>query len=164
MTRRAPSRFWGAAIFFSAVSMAPDADVVAFALKIPYGDPWGHRGASHAIIFAGLVSLVFGAAHLAFSGAAKDLRRTGLWTLAFFGVMASHGLLDTLTDGGLGAALLWPLDNTRYFAPIRPIPVAPIGRGFISKRGMIVAGTELLMFAPLLMYALWPRKAKPAKV
>ena len=26
-------------------------------------------------------------------------------------VVASHGLLDTLTDGGRGVALLWPFDE-----------------------------------------------------
>ena len=47
-------------------------------------------------------------------------------------VVASHGLLDALTDGGLGAALLWPFSDERFFAPWRPLPVAPIGARFWS--------------------------------
>ena len=59
-----------------------------------------------------------------------------------------------MTDGGLGCALLWPFDLTRYFAPWRPIPVAPIGAAFVSSAGAIVALTELVLFGPLLLYAL----------
>ena len=78
---------------------------------------------------------------------------------AFFAtaVLASHALLDTLTDGGLGCALLWPYDLTRHFAPWSPIPVAPIGRAFFTERGLHVAATELAIFLPVLGYALWPR-------
>ena len=72
-------------------------------------------------------------------------------------VLASHGLLDTLTDGGLGIALLWPFDLTRYFAPWNPIPVSPIGLGFFSPYGMYTASVELLYFAPLIWFALRPR-------
>ena len=61
-------------------------------------------------------------------------------------VVASHGLLDTLTDGGLGAALLWPVSEARLFAPVRPLPVAPIGRHLFSGRGAYVMLVELLCF------------------
>jgi hypothetical protein len=69
-------------------------------------------------------------------------------------VLASHALLDTLTNGGLGCALLWPFDLTRYFAPWNPIPVAPIGLYFFSPYGLTVATVELLLFAPLLWFGL----------
>jgi hypothetical protein len=49
----------------------------------------------------------------------------------------------SLTDGGLGCALFWPFDLTRYFAPWRPIPVAPIGLAFLSPYGVRVAAAEL---------------------
>ena len=38
----------------------------------------------------------------------------------------SHGLLDAMTDGGLGIAFFSPFSNTRYFLPWRPIMVGPI--------------------------------------
>ncbi len=72
--------------------------------------------------------------------------------------MVSHPLLDTLTDGGLGCALLWPFSNERFFAPWTPLPVAPIGRAFLSAEGVRVAVTELVWLAPLLAYALWPNR------
>ncbi len=72
-------------------------------------------------------------------------------------VVGSHAILDTMTDGGLGCALFWPFDETRYFAPWRPIPVAPIGLAFFSARGLAVATTELIIFLPLLFYGMWPR-------
>src|SRR4029079_1673869 len=56
----------------------------------------------------------------------------------------------------LGCALLWPFDLTRYFAPWRPIPVAPIGLGMISAYGLIVVLVDLAMFAPALLFALRP--------
>ena len=63
---------------------------------------------------------------------------------------------DTLTDGGLGCALFWPFDLTRYFAPWTPIPVSPIGLGILSQYGFYVMAVELLLFAPLLWFALRP--------
>jgi len=38
-----------------------------------------------------------------------------------FFVAASHGLLDAMTRGGEGVALLSPFDTTRYFLFWRPI-------------------------------------------
>ena len=74
-------------------------------------------------------------------------------------VLASHGLLDTLTDGGLGVALLWPVSNHRFFAPIRPIPVAPIGLGLLTRRGATVLVTELEFCLPLFAYAFFARRS-----
>ncbi len=71
-------------------------------------------------------------------------------------VIASHGALDMLTDGGSGIAWLWPFSDARLFAPWRPLPVAPIGLNFLSSRGWHVAATELIYFFPLLAYAFWP--------
>ena len=73
-------------------------------------------------------------------------------------VLVSHALLDTLTDGGLGCALLWPFDLTRYFAPWNPIPVAPIGWSFLSVYGLGVALTEMVLFGPVFWFALSPAR------
>lgn len=109
-------------------AVLPDADVIGFRFGIEYGDEWGHRGASHSIAFAAICA---GALALVWKEA-RSLTAFAFLTLA----MASHGLLDTLTDGGLGAALFWPFDNTRIFAPETPVRVSPIGRGFLSMRGV----------------------------
>ena len=51
----------------------------------------------------------------------------------------SHGLLDMLTNGGLGVALFVPMSNERYFFPWRPITVSPIGLSrFVSAWGLRV--------------------------
>jgi inner membrane protein len=141
-----------AAVGLIALSMAPDLDVIAFAFGIPYEAPFGHRGASHALSTAVLVAGVFAALPWR-AGASR-----GLLFALVFGVVASHGLLDSLTDGGRGIALLWPLTDARYFAPWRPIPVSPIGAGLASARGAYVVGFELVAFAPLWLWALWPRR------
>ena len=76
-------------------------------------------------------------------------------------VAVSHGMLDTLTDGGLGIALFWPFSNRRYFVPWTPIPVAPIGARMFTARGLRVVMIEALQFAPLLLWSLWPRRRSP---
>jgi inner membrane protein len=137
-------------VFWSGLSLLPDVDVIGFAYGVQYGDPWGHRGATHSLVFAVTVGTVVGLA-------APLFRRPAIRTavLACL-VLVSHAVLDTMTDGGLGCALFWPFDLTRYFAPWRPIPVAPIGLAFFSGGG-IVALTELVLFGPVLVFALRPR-------
>jgi inner membrane protein len=143
-----------AAALWSALSLLPDADVIGFKLGIRYADEWGHRGATHSFVFALAVAAVVG---LIARAARLPVWRTALVAAA---VVASHPLLDTLTDGGLGCALLWPFSNERFFAPWRPIPVAPIGPAFLSARGLRIVATELVLLSPFLIYALWPRRPR----
>lgn len=143
-------------VLWSGLSLLPDADVIGFRFGVHYGDAWGHRGATHSLLFALLAGTAVGL--LAPLFAASPLR-TASCAIA---VLASHGLLDTLTDGGLGCALSWPFDPHRYFAPWRPIPVAPIGKAYFTSHGLRVAATELGMFLPVIAYALWPRRRNAA--
>jgi inner membrane protein len=133
------------------LSLLPDADVVAFRLGIPYSAPFGHRGASHSLAFAGLVALVIWFASSAFPLPRRRIAITGGL------VLATHGLLDTLTDGGLGIALLWPFSNERFFAPWRPLPVAPIGLRILSPHGLALMLYEAVLFLPVWVVAFWPR-------
>ena len=137
---------------WSALSLLPDIDVVGFVRGVPYGEPWGHRGATHSLTFAVAVGLVVA---LIAHWRGRPFARTLVFATL---VLASHGVLDTMTDGGLGAALLWPFRLTRYFAPWRPITVAPIGLDFFTTYGLVVAASELALFAPLFAFALWPRR------
>src|SRR5687768_3696024 len=141
-----------AILFWSAISFLPDADVVGFGLGVRYEDEWGHRGATHSLLFSVAVGAAIGLAAPLFG---RPRLRTGLIASL---VLVSHALLDTLTNGGLGCALLWPFDRSRYFAPWTPIPVSPIGLSFLSAYGLFVAMTELLLFAPLFWLALRPRR------
>lgn len=120
------------------VTIAPDFDTVAFKLGIAYADQFGHRGASHSLLFALAVGL-FGAVIAPWL---RTTRSRALLFLAF--CTASHPLLDALTNGGLGVALLWPWSQERVFAPWRPIAVSPIGAGFFSARGVAVLWSEFL--------------------
>ena len=147
-TSRLRAIFW-----MCLLAMLPDFDVITFPLGIPYADPLGHRGAAHSLLIASVFSLCVAPLlqqhlHISF--------KRGLF-LSWIAI-TSHGLLDTLTDGGYGIALLWPFFDERYFAPWRPIPVSPIGYAFLSERGLHVFMTELIYSAPLLVYGLWPIK------
>jgi inner membrane protein len=63
----------------------------------------------------------------------------------FFGIGASHGLLDAMTNGGRGIALLSPLSNQRFFLPWTPIEVSPLGiERFLGPRGITVIKSEAL--------------------
>jgi inner membrane protein len=143
------------------VSILPDLDVVAFGLGIPYADAFGHRGASHSLLFAAALALLAAALH-------RPLRSRPLQAAAFVFVCAiSHPLLDALTSGGLGVALLWPWNEQRFFAPWRPILVSPFANGFFSARGMATLWSELRwVWLPLFAVATaWKllRRGDPAK-
>jgi len=143
-------------LLLGSLALLPDLDVVAFALRVPYAAPFGRRGASHSLaaaVLAGIVAALL--ARVCCTRAARTGIVVGL-------VVASHGLLDALTDGGLGAALLWPFSDERFFAPWRPLPVAPIGSRFWSARGLAVAAMELAWFLPLLVWTGWPRRRSPS--
>jgi inner membrane protein len=139
---------WRAMAAWSALSMLPDADVIGMAVGIPYEDPLGHRGASHSLLLAAVVG-----AGVGLLAARSGLPRARACVIATL-VLGSHAILDTLTDGGLGCALFWPFDLTRYFAPWRPIPVSPLGLEYLSTYGAFVGTTELILFSPLLFFAL----------
>ncbi len=130
-------------------SVVPDLDVAAFRFGIPYAAEWGHRGFSHSLFFALLVAAVGAAAAPVLKSSAKR----AFWFLLV--ATASHGLLDTLTNGGLGIALLWPLSNERFFAPRQPIEVSPLSLSrFLSDRGLEVLLSEILwVWLPLMASA-----------
>ncbi len=125
-------------------SMLPDADIIGFQFGIEYGDSWGHRGATHSLTFAAVIAML--------TTAILRPDRYMIAGLYLFLAMASHGLLDMLTNGGLGAALFWPISDARIFAPITPIAVSPIGvADFISARGLTVLYSEITwIWTPLL--------------
>jgi inner membrane protein len=117
------------------LAMAPDADVIGFKLGVAYADALGHRGASHSFVAAAFVAALA-------TWIFKPARPALIFAFLFI-AGASHGLLDTLTNGGLGAALLWPFSETRYHSPVTPIRVSPIGiKNFISERGLSVLMSE----------------------
>lgn len=134
-----PRRVW---IIGALCSMLPDIDVIGFRFGIRYGDFWGHRGFTHSLPFAAILATVVIA--VGFFRETEGVSRAVLW-LYFFLATASHGVLDAMTNGGLGVAFFSPFDNTRYFLPWRPIVVSPISvTRFFSERGIAVLHSELL--------------------
>ena len=63
---------------------APDADVLAFPVGIPYGSFWAHRGFLHSLSFAALLSLfvarVFFAGGMVLSHAPGSCRSFSFWS------------------------------------------------------------------------------------
>lgn len=122
-----------------ACSVIPDLDVIGFRFGITSDHMLGHRGLTHSIVFAAalgalLTYTLFGTSH------------PDLWAVCLFLFLStlSHPLLDMLTNGGRGVALLAPFSNARYFFPWRPIEVSPVSvRRFFSGRGVAIIRSEL---------------------
>lgn len=129
-----PKRFW---VLLVLSAMLPDIDVIGFSFGIEYGDFLGHRGFTHSLLFAGMWSLL-----LATTAFCEN--KTRIFIVLFLAT-ASHGVLDAMTNGGLGIAFLSPFDNARYFFDFRPILVSPIGVGaFFSDWGRRVLLSEAI--------------------
>jgi inner membrane protein len=135
---RSRAILWGTGALCAVV---PDADSVAVLLGIPYRHMLGHRGLSHSLLFAAVLAVVVTAIVRRIVPASPSAPR--LWAF-FFVATASHGLLDSMTNGGLGVAFFAPFSDTRYFFPWRPILVSPISvHAFFSYRGVRVMWSEL---------------------
>ena len=134
-----PILTWPVLLMGMICSIIPDLDVIGFSFGIQYGDLWGHRGLTHSIFFAALFSAALTAVwHRQKSSAAK----AGIGVYLFL-CTASHGVLDAMTDGGLGVAFFSPFDPTRYFFPFRPVAVSPIGIGdFFNGNALVILASE----------------------
>ena len=154
-----PRHLWLTA---AALAVAPDIDVIGFRLGISYGDLLGHRGLTHSIPVAAVLSALLvlwryrdGAGPLAF-------RR--VWLFLFL-VTASHGILDAFTNGGLGVAFFAPFTGERFFFPARPIEVSPLSLDrFLTGRGLAILASEALwVWIPALVVGsaiLWYRRRR----
>lgn len=142
---RWPARVWWAAALCAAV---PDADVLGAFAGVPLGSLLGHRGLTHSLAFAATLAAIV-TPLLVPPGA-----RHRLWVYLFLAT-ASHGILDGMTDGGIGVAYLAPFDTGRYHLPWRPIAVSPLGiRRFLGPRGAAVLANEALyLWLPAAVFA-----------
>ncbi len=131
------------AFVLALLAVLPDLDVIGFRLGIPYGHMLGHRGFTHSILFAvlvaGIVPVLLLRGTRVFSGG-----WWGLATLAFLATM-SHGVIDAFTDAGLGVGFLIPFDETRYFAPWRPLATSPLSVvAFVNGPALRILANELV--------------------
>src|SRR5215831_4688011 len=137
---RMPWQFWALSML---CAVLPDADVLGFSWGVGYNSMWGHRGFSHSLCFALLLSI--GVVKLVWRDDALGSPQWWGHVLYFFVVTASHGILDALTDGGRGIEFFAPFDTTRYFSPWRPIRVSPIYiPAFFGMRGVQILVSELV--------------------
>lgn len=129
-------------IVAAALSVLPDIDALAFRFGIPYADVFGHRGFTHSLLFAAL---------LACTASLLFIKYTPLFTKHWFALVAllfiatsSHGVLDALTDKGLGVGFFIPFDNGRYFFPVRPLATSPVSiNRFFSGNATAILRTEI---------------------
>lgn len=123
-------------------AVVPDVDVIGYWLGVPYDAMLGHRGLTHSLAFAAAVSILV--VTMTFRGERWAGCRSHL-LLYFFSATASHGVLDAMTNGGLGVAFFAPFDNARYFFPFHPIEVSPRNvKAFFTARGVAILWSELL--------------------
>lgn len=111
-----PLVHWRVVALAAVAAMAPDLDAIANPLfGLQASSIYSHRGFTHSLFVAMGAGLIAAALH----------RRLGVRPLTAAavvgGAMASHGLMDMMTDTGLPVAILWPLSSTRLYADWRPI-------------------------------------------
>jgi inner membrane protein len=125
----------------AALTLVPDLDVLAFKIGIPYGHMLGHRGLSHSILFAAAVSGLAAC----FFRQPRAGHQLVVWGYLFV-CAVSHGLLDAMTNGGLGVGLFIPFSPRRIFFSFRPIDVSPLSlERFMHGRGLAILQNELLV-------------------
>jgi inner membrane protein len=129
------------ALIGAGAAIIPDLDVVGFRFGIEYADLLGHRGLSHSLLVAALCAAFISSV---WARALPAHTRFLAWLYLALAI-ASHGIFDALTNGGLGVALLAPFSNARFFFPWTPIEVSPLGlSGIFSARGVEVLASELV--------------------
>lgn len=132
--------FWGG---LALGSIIPDIDILTFSWGFAYGHILGHRGFTHSLLFASLLAFII----IWVTGKEIPKHSKKRWQIFLLSwlIFSTHGLLDAMTNGGLGVAFFFPFDNTRYFLPWRPILVSPLGiDAFFSNWGTQVFLSEII--------------------
>jgi inner membrane protein len=136
----------------AALAVVPDLDAIGFWLGVPTGALLGHRGLTHSLAFAAAAGLAAARVYAGTEGEGDRRRWLGVY---FVLAIASHGVLDALTNGGPGIAFFSPFSNARYFFPVRPIQVSPISLGGVfNARGLRILLSEMRwVWIPALLLA-----------
>ena len=132
---------------FAGLALAPDLDLITGTLGVPDNTPLAHRGISHSFPFAlALASLV--------GFALRGKGRGALAGTLVFAALASHGLLDTMSQLGHGPMLFWPFTAENYEFVWRPIPGVLTASHYLTLQAVPTLVIETLLFLPLIVYAL----------
>jgi inner membrane protein len=144
---------WRFCALATLLAAMPDFDALGFRFGIQYGDLWGHRGITHSLAFALLVSLL--AVVLFYRKVPRFSRGWWLIWAVLAAMPLSHLIVDMFTDATYGVALLAPFSAERFWFAWRPIPAAHMRlRTFFSNGGLGVLAFEALW--------LWLPAAVPA--
>jgi inner membrane protein len=143
-----PKSFWYLAFF---ASMLPDVDAIGLRLGVPYAHCWGHRGATHSILFAAVMGAGLAGALYA-TKAIRGRMTACIVAGVLFLAIIEHAIVDAMTNGGLGVAFFWPYSCKRYFFGFRPIQVSPLTASrFLDKLTPIVVSEMCWLVLPCLM-------------
>lgn len=142
---------WRLFIAASIAAAAPDVDgVVAHFWHTSPMSIWSHRGATHSLAVALVAGLLAAFFH-------RQLRASRLMAgVIITAAMASHGLLDMMTDAGRPVAYLWPLSSVRLFADWRPIHSGgPVHLATLGSLGIARLGNDFWqLIVPMFALAL----------
>jgi inner membrane protein len=150
---------WALVIAAAVASAVPDVDgLLRHSWGVPPNSVYAHRGACHSLfvaLAAGLLAAVF---HQRLS--VRPLTAGVIVAAA----MASHGLLDMMTDSGRAVAYLWPISSVRLFADWRPIHSSPVGLAHLLSQGFARLLLELRqLIIPMFVVAFAIRGVRLAK-
>lgn len=149
---------WTLVIVAAVAAAAPDVDgLFRHIWYVPKSSIYSHRGAAHSLF----VALAAGFA------AALFHKRLGVRPLTagvvITAAMASHGLLDMLTDAGRPVAYLWPVSSVRLFADWRPIHSSPVHMAHLVSEGFVRLLSDLWqLIIPMFAAAIAIRAARSA--
>jgi inner membrane protein len=130
-----------------ALAILPDIDAFFRFVGLSQVGWWGHRGLTHSLPFSAMTGLLV---LLTFFKKVPRFSRSWwiLWGLLFL-AGASHGLIDALTDGGQGIALLAPFDSTRYTFIWQPLPLPAVGLEHVASSATLVWNEARLVWLPV---------------
>lgn len=149
---------WKLVITAAFAAAAPDLDGASTHFwHIAPTSIFSHRGAAHSLFVALAAGLLAAAFHKRL-----DVRplTAGVVVAA---AMASHGLLDMMTDAGRPVAYLWPLSSARLFADWRPIHSGPVHMAHLFGQALARLQSELWqLIIPMFAIALIVRACRAA--
>lgn len=149
---------WTLVILAAVAAAAPDVDgLFKHLFPVPPNSIYAHRGAAHSLF----VALAAGALAAVFHKRLGVRRLTAGVLIA--SAMASHGLLDMMTDGGQGVAYLWPVSSVRLFADWRPIHSSPVNLAHLVSETLVRLMSDLRqLIIPMFVVALAIRASRAA--
>lgn len=129
---------WRLVLVAAFASAAPDLDwLFTHLLHAAQGSIYAHRGATHSLFVALTAGLLAALAH----------RPLGVRPLTagvvVAAAMASHGLLDMMTDSVQPVAYLWPLSSVRLFADWRPFHSSEVHKAHLFAQTLTRFRSEL---------------------